>query len=72
MRTPFDQDKKGRLLDALNIAEEFDAAKTGKNKKTTKIPLMDEKLLTMVFFDLVLPMLGELVPVYTSEIKTLF
>ena len=28
--------------------------------------------MTMVFFDLILPMLGELVPTYTVEIKALF
>ena len=37
-----------------------------------KLPLLSDRLLTMVFFDLVLPMLGELVPTYTVEIKTLF
>ena len=37
-----------------------------------KLPLLSDKLLTMVFFDLILPMLGELVPTYTVEIKALF
>ena len=37
-----------------------------------KLPLLSDRLLTMVFFDLILPMLGELVPTYTVEIKTLF
>lgn len=33
---------------------------------------MNDKLLTMVFFDLVLPMLGELAPEQTLTIKDLF